>query len=112
MIYLGFQIGGAILDFVVLSILKNKDEYGYTLTQQVRELLDVSETAMYPALKRLQKSDLLETYDMPYQGRNRRYYKLTRAGEQALVNYLEEWNSFKRNLDQIIGESEDGREVL
>lgn len=55
---MGFQIGGAILDFVVLSVLKNKDEYGYVLTQEVREILDVSETAMYPALKRLQKSNL------------------------------------------------------
>ena len=60
---MGFQIGGAILDFVVLSILNNRDAYGYQLTQEVRSILDVSETALYPALKRLQKNGLLEMLD-------------------------------------------------
>ena len=52
---MGFQIGGAILDFVVLSILQHNDTYGYEITRQVRRILDVSETALYPALRRLEK---------------------------------------------------------
>ena len=107
---MGFQIGGAILDFVVLSVLKNKDEYGYVLTQEVREILDVSETAMYPALKRLQKSNLLITYDLSHQGRNRRYYKLTEEGKKALEVYISEWNSFKKDIDNLLdkeGEKND-----
>ena len=103
---MGFQIGGAILDFVVLSILKRTDEYGYILTQQVREILDVSETAMYPSLKRLQKANLLTTYDSPFQGRNRRYYKLTDEGRKVLDSYTEDWTKFKRNMDLLLGEKE------
>ncbi len=99
---MSFQIGGAILDFVVLSILKNKDEYGYIITQEVREILDISETTMYPALKRLEKSGILTTYDMPYQGRNRRYYKITEEGTAALNNYITEWKSFELNINKLL----------
>ena len=100
---MGFQTGGALLDFIVLGILQNGDEYGYVLTQQVREMLDVSETAMYPALRRLQKSRLLTTYDRSCQGRNRRYYQLTDEGRRALNAYVTEWEQFKRSMDQILG---------
>ena len=99
---MGFQIGGAILDFVVLSILDIQDEYGYEITQQVRRILDVSETAMYPALKRLQKAGLLTTYDRPYQGRNRRYYAISDQGRQALGQYRQEWTQFKQDMDTLL----------
>ena len=100
---MGFQTSGALLDFIVLGILQNGDEYGYILTQQVREMLDVSETAMYPALRRRQKGHLLTTYDRSCQGRNRRYYQLTAEGRKALNAYVTEWEQFKRSMDQILG---------
>lgn len=96
---MGFQLGGAILDFVVLSILNKDDTYGYLLTQQVREVLDVSESSLYPALKRLQKSELLKTYDKPFQGRNRRYYSITPSGKEKLLEYQQEWKKFKTHMD-------------
>lgn len=103
-IRLGFQIGGAILDFVVLSILNSKDAYGYQLTQEVRSILDVSETALYPALRRLQKNGLLDTYDVPYQGRNRRYYRLTDSGRQSLADYTIQWKAFRQSMDRLLKE--------
>ena len=103
-IRLGFQIGGAILDFVVLSILNNRDAYGYQLTQEVRSILDVSETALYPALRRMQKNGLLDTYDVPYQGRNRRYYRLTDSGRQSLADYTDQWRVFRQSMDHLLKE--------
>ena len=100
---MGFQIGGAILDFVVLAVLNREDAYGYLLTGQVREILDVSETALYPALKRLQKAGLLETYDKAFQGRNRRYYRITPAGRETLTRYWSDWNDFKHCMDLLNG---------
>lgn len=98
---MGFQIGGAILDFVVLAILNKSDEYGYLLTQKVREILDVSESSLYPALRRLQKAELLKTYDKPFQGRNRRYYSITPTGKQKLLEYEQEWECFKTHMDLL-----------
>ena len=99
---MGFQIGGAILDFIVLAILNQEDEYGYVITQKVRKILDVSETAMYPALKRLEKNEVLEIYDSTNNGRNRRYYKLTAKGKKLLNSYIKEWNSFKLDVEALI----------
>lgn len=103
---LSFQVGGALLDFLVLSILRRGDAYGYILTQEVRTILDVSETSLYPALRRLEKSGLLTTYDMPYQGRNRRYYRLTTQGQAALADYIAQWRQLKHNMDSLLGEDE------
>ena len=99
---MGFQIGGAILDFIVIAILNQEDEYGYVITQKVRKILDVSETAMYPALKRLEKNEVLEVYDTTNNGRNRRYYKLTTKGKELLDSYIHEWEGFKLNVEALI----------
>ena len=58
---------------------------------------------MYPALKRLEKNQLLTVYDMQCLGRNRRYYTLTDKGREALCSYIEEWDSFKNKLEAILG---------
>lgn len=99
---MSFQIGGTTLDFLVLAILRQKDEYGYTLTQQVQMILDVSESAIYPALKRLQKNKMLTSYDSPYQGRNRRYYKITDLGLESLADYSIKWNEYKNKMDDLL----------
>ena len=75
-----FQIGSVLLDACVLAILAKEDTYGYRLTQQIKETLGVSESTLYPVLRRLQKEELLETYDVAVMGRNRRYYRLTDEG--------------------------------
>ena len=95
------QITAELLDGVVLAILKQDDYYGYALTQRVQSVIDISESTMYPVLRRLQKSGDLTTYDKPYQGRNRRYYQLTAAGEQRLTEILSLWEQYKGNLDRI-----------
>ena len=95
------QITAELLDGVVLAILKQDDYYGYALTQRVQSVIDISESTMYPVLRRLKKSGGLTTYDKPYQGRNRRYYQLTAAGEQRLTEILSLWEQYKGNLDRI-----------
>ena len=60
-----FNTGAALLDAIVLSVVAKKEEgtYGYKITQDVRKGIDVSESTLYPVLRRLQKDDCLETYD-------------------------------------------------
>lgn len=95
------QITAELLDGLVLAILRQDDYYGYALTQRVREVIDISESTMYPVLRRLKKEGSLTTYDKPFQGRNRRYYQLTTAGRQRLEEILTLWEQYKGNLDQI-----------
>jgi len=98
---LNFLTTSALLDSVVLSLLNKSDSYGYILTQDVIKTLEVSESTLYPALRRLQKAGLLETYDRTENGRNRRYYKITGAGEEKLKEYLASWEEAKKKLNSI-----------
>ena len=97
-----FTAGSALLDAVVLSVVSMEGTYGYKITQDVRQVMDVSESTLYPVLRRLQKDGLLETYDMEFQGRNRRYYKITSNGMILLDKYRSEWLSYKNNVDKIL----------
>ena len=97
-----FQVGAALLDACILAVLSNEDAYGYVLTQNVKEILNVSESTLYPVLRRLQKEDCLTAYDMPYAGRNRRYYQITESGKSLLSEYIHEWRDYKEKVDRIL----------
>ena len=77
-----FNTGAALLDAIVLSVVSKDVEgtYGYRITQDVREVIEISDSTLYPVLRRLQKEECLEVYDMAIDGRNRRYYKITEKG--------------------------------
>lgn len=74
---MAFTIGSTLLDACVLAVLAREDAYGYRLTQQIRQVVEISESTLYPVLRRLQKDGAVRSYDQPYMGRNRRYYQLT-----------------------------------
>ena len=98
-----YQLAAPLLDACVLAIVNQEDAYGYTLTQKVKELVDISESTLYPVLRRLQKENYLTTYDQPYQGRNRRYYRITEEGIAKLKFYKDEWEVYKSNIDVLLG---------
>lgn len=97
-----FTVNTALLDAFVLAILARGDTYGYALTQEVRAKIDISESTLYPVLRRLQKNGWLETYDEPFMGRNRRYYHLTETGKMQTAIYMEEWEQYKKTVDSVL----------
>ena len=103
-----FNTGAALLDAIVLAVVSKESEgtYGYKITQDVRQALEVSESTLYPVLRRLQKDDCLETYDKEYGGRNRRYYKVTEKGMVQLNLYRDEWRNYSTKISKLF---EEGR---
>jgi len=97
-----FSVAGVLLDACVLGSIAGAPAYGYELTQKTQILLDISESALYPVLRRLQQDDLLTTYDQPIDGRNRRYYKITDKGVEVLEDYKNDWLQFKNNIDTFL----------
>lgn len=95
-------MGAPLLDGCVLALLEEEDLYGYALTQRVKAVLDISESTLYPVLRRLQKDGCLSVYDQPYQGRNRRYYAITRRGQDRLEQIRGEWRQLRNNLDHLL----------
>lgn len=98
-----FNTGAALLDAIVLSVVAQDKEgtYGYKITQEVRQVIEVSESTLYPVLRRLQKDGCLEAYDMECAGRNRRYYKVTEKGRVQLALYKSEWKKYSAKISGV-----------
>ena len=99
-----FNTGAALLDAIVLAVVSKEGDgtYGYKITQEVRQVIELSESTLYPVLRRLQKDACLEVYDMQFAGRNRRYYRITAKGNETLEEYRGEWLNHKRKIDSIL----------
>ncbi len=97
-----FQLGSALLDACVLAVLNREDAYGYVLTQSIKQVMDISESTLYPVLRRLQKEELLTTYDQPYSGRLRRYYAITPSGREKLLEYQGWWQEYKDKVELML----------
>ncbi len=98
-----FTINAALLDALVLAVVSDHDTYGYEITQTLRQAVGVSESTLYPVLRRLQKDDCLEVYDKEFSGRNRRYYRITDKGKSQLSLYHEEWKLYKKKIELVLG---------
>lgn len=98
-----FNTGAALLDAIVLAVVSRDQEgtYGYKITQDVRRAIEVSESTLYPVLRRLQKDGCLEVYDRQFDGRNRRYYKVTDKGLVQLGLYRKEWETYSRKINTL-----------
>jgi PadR family transcriptional regulator PadR len=99
-----FNTGAALLDAIVLAVVSKEQEgtYGYKITQEVRQVIELSESTLYPVLRRLQKDDCLEVYDKECGGRNRRYYKTTSRGWAQLTLYEREWRSYAEKVTGLL----------
>lgn len=100
------QMKKGLLDACVLHILTKGDTYGYKLTQEVTSLMETSESALYPVLRRLETQGCLQTYSVEYSGRLRRYYKITPVGTARFDEYKSELLELKKVLDFITGGEE------
>ena len=86
-----FSIGATLLDAMVLALLTKEDTYGYQITKDIQEHFAVSESTLYPVLRR-------------YQGRNRRYYRITVSGRALLDQYRKDWLTYKQQVDFFLDE--------
>lgn len=98
---MAFNTGAALLDALVLSIVSDESTYGYKITQDVRAVMDVSESTLYPVLRRLQKDQCLTVHDETANGRNRRYYRITDLGLVRLQGYQDEWKTYTQKIDTL-----------
>jgi PadR family transcriptional regulator PadR len=101
-----FPVSSALLDALVLSVVSADDTYGYKITQEITSAIEMSESTLYPVLRRLLKSGSLKSYDKEYLGRNRRYYSITAQGLELLEHYRSEWIDYKLQIDDIIGDDQ------
>ncbi len=98
------QLKKGLLDAYVLALLNKEDAYGYSLLQKVGEVMEISESSLYPVLRRLETQGLLETYHLESGGRLRKYYRMTGEGVVKLAAYKRQCYDLKRIIDVIFKE--------
>lgn len=98
-----FTTNAPMLDFLVLSIIAKEDAYGYQISQLLKKVTNAKDSSLYPILKRLQENGYVSTYDQPYQGRNRKYYRITPGGLQMQETLQKEWLEYQTAVEEIIG---------
>lgn len=91
-----------LLELMVLASLKYEDSYGYDIKQNINDVMEISESTLYPILRRLEKQGLLETYQTIYNSRVRKYYKITKEGINKLKQSEDDFRQVKTIYDYIL----------
>lgn len=102
-----YPLNAPLLEYLVLSVISQRDSYGYEISQQLKGISITKDSTLYPVLKRLQEHDFVITYDQQIQGRNRRYYRITPEGTGQLKLIDREWQDFTTAISRITHRTQD-----
>lgn len=101
------QLKKGLLEFCVLSVLQKSDSYGYQIVKDISTCIEISESTLYPILRRLEANFYLETYSIEHNSRLRKYYRITEVGKKHIDEFLNEWYQVMEVYEFIKG----GKEV-
>lgn len=85
------QMKRGLLDLAVLAAIKNEDSYGYQIIKDLKPYMEISESTLYPILRRLEAGELLTVRDTIHNGRVRKYYHITEKGLEKIKLFKNEW---------------------
>ena len=98
------QLKKGLLEGCVLRALKNEESYGYKIIADIMPFVEISESTLYPVLKRLEASGFVTTRTAEHNGRLRRYYMITQAGINKLDEFKDDLNEILKITDFICNE--------
>ena len=98
------QLKRGMLDVCVLSALLKEDSYGYKIIKDLQPFVEISESTLYPILRRLENAGALNVYSAEHNGRLRKYYAITPNGRERIREFLEEWKGMLAIYEYIKGE--------
>lgn len=102
----GLMSGSTAL--MVLSLLEQKDMYGYEIIQELERKSDntfsLKEGTLYPVLHTLENDGFAVSYEKPAEtGKLRKYYSVTKKGLTELELRKAEWKAFSTGLNKVLG---------
>jgi len=86
------QMKRGFLDACVLAAMAQGESYGYQIIKDVPASIGISESTLYPLLKRLDSRKLIKVRKAEHNGRLRKYYRVTKEGRARVEAFVEEWN--------------------
>ena len=100
------QLKRGLLDVCVLAAIQNEDSYGYQIIKDMKPFVEISESTLYPILRRLESAQLLTVRTAEHNGRLRKYYRITPLGKQRIADFKNEWDELLRIYQFITGKEE------
>ncbi len=85
------QLKRGLLDICVLAAIKNEDSYGYSIIKKIKPYVEISESTLYPILRRLESAQMLTVKSVEHNGRLRKYYSITPLGTERIEEFKSEW---------------------
>ena len=104
------QLKRGLLDICVLASIKNEDSYGYKIIKDIKPYVEISESTLYPILRRLESAELLSVRSAEHSGRLRKYYHITPAGRARLDAFKTEWEELLSIYKFVCKEDLDSEE--
>ena len=98
------QIKRGLLDICGLATQRTTESYGYKKLKDVSEIIPISESTLYPILKRLESNNCVTTHSVEYNGRLRKYYKITNVGLEKIQEFLKDWQIISNAHKYILGD--------
>ena len=95
------QMKKGMMEACILSVLSRGDSYGYQLIKDMEPIMRLSESTLYPVLRRLEAAGSLTVYSVEHNSRLRKYYAITDEGRKRIADFLSEWADVKRVYDFI-----------
>ncbi len=97
------QFKKGIIELCVLTLVKNRDYYGYELVEEISKKVDIAEGTIYPILRRLTQENYFETYlQESNSGPPRKYYRITKLGRKVQGDELIHWKDFNKNINSLL----------
>lgn len=100
------QLKRGLLDICVLAAIKVEPSYGYKIIKDIKPYLTISESTLYPILRRLEDAGSLTVNSAEYNGRLRKYYQITEPGRQKLNDFTTEWKEIMSIYEYVTREEE------
>ncbi len=103
------QLKRGLLDVCVLAAIRGEDSYGYQIIRDVKPYVDISESTLYPILRRLEAARLLTVRSAEHNGRLRKYYRITDGGLKRIEDFKADWKEMQA-IYQFVMKGERGNE--
>ena len=104
------QMKKGLLEVCVLSAIRDDESYGYKIISELSPYIRISESTLYPILRRLEASGALETHSAEYNGRLRKYFSITEVGLARIADFIDTMDEFRRVSDYILKSDDRGDE--
>ncbi len=90
------QLKRGLLEVCVLSAIRGEETYGYRIIKELTNVVEITESTLYPILRRLEAAGCLTVESAEHNGRLRKYYRLTAAGEARIADFFRDWEEMDR----------------